>query len=319
MDRPTNLGRPAYGGFLAPSGFPARYATVPVSRLPALRAEYELSLAEASREEAFRGYVDGLGAGLPPETVGFRTILVCAVPARHAIARLVAGGRVVSVPLPSGYWDDGITSGALEPLLRAAASLGPEDALVPASGCLPLKLLAAKCGLVRYGRNGIAYAAGLGSSMAIRAFATDADFEEADWEKPLRLESCAACRACAARCPTGAIREGGFAIDAARCVTLYNEVEGAFPETIPAHAHTALVGCLACQEACPANRSAPPPLELEALDLEESAVLLAGDAGSPLCASISAKLRLGAPEAAAESMAAYSRNLARLISARGGG
>ncbi|MBL8966593.1 MAG: hypothetical protein JNG85_06260 [Spirochaetaceae bacterium] len=308
--------RPAYGNFIAPSGLEARYAAVPAARLPELRAEYERSLAGASVEPAFRAYVDDLGRELPPEAEGARTILACVVPARHAIARLLLDGEIHELPLPSGYWDDGIAGAGLAALLREAAGLKPEERLTPVGGHLPAKLLAAKCGLVAYGRNGISYAEGLGSSIAIRAFATDAEFAEADFGEARALEACAACRACRERCPTGAIKASGFGIDAGRCLSLHNEVPGDFPPSVGARTHNALIGCLRCQEACPANRSAPPAFLLDALDEEESAALLAGDSGSPRCPSISAKLRLGDPGALAAAMEAYSRNLRLLLAAR---
>ena len=56
-------------------------------------------------------------------------------------------------------------------------------------------------------------------------------------------------------------------LSAHRCLTRFNEGDGAWPEWVPAWAHTCLLGCLACQEACPAN----PPLVIEETGVRFSA------------------------------------------------
>lgn len=127
---------------------------------------------------------------------------------------------------------------------------------------VPLKPLAARLGLVRYGRNNVTYAPLLGSYDQIAAYITDADLPvSADWQPAelTLLDDCEDCAICEAVCPTGAIREDRVLLHAERCVTFANECFAPLPSWIPADAHRCLIGCLQCQLACPAN----PPLKTE--------------------------------------------------------
>ena len=38
-----------------------------------------------------------------------------------------------------------------------------------------------------------------------------------------------------------------------RCLTFFNETPGDWPDCFPAAAHECLLGCVACQQVCPAN------------------------------------------------------------------
>lgn len=127
---------------------------------------------------------------------------------------------------------------------------------------VPVKLLAARAGLTRYGRNNIAYAPVLGSYARLGALCTDADLGAAAWEMPDEagaglafLDQCVYCHACQRACPTGCIPSDGTVVDAARCLTEANENEGDWPTWIPVSGHNSLVGCMRCQEACPVNRA----------------------------------------------------------------
>jgi epoxyqueuosine reductase len=55
-------------------------------------------------------------------------------------------------------------------------------------------------------------------------------------------------------CPTGCIPYDGTVIDAERCLTYFNEHEADWPEWLDPEGHNSLVGCMRCQEFCPANR-----------------------------------------------------------------
>ncbi len=124
----------------------------------------------------------------------------------------------------------------------------------------PLKLLAARLGLVRYGRNNLTYAPGLGSYMQLLGYVTDAPLPIAsDWKpsEPALLDECADCGICAAVCPTGAIPEDRILLRAERCLTLANETAGDWPAHVPKSVHHCLIGCLICQKDCPANPTLP--------------------------------------------------------------
>jgi epoxyqueuosine reductase len=175
----------------------------------------------------------------------------------------------------------------------------------------PVKLLAVRAGLAQYGRNNIVYVKGLGSFVRLDALCTDADLGAVEYvNKGSDLMSCCPpCRNCHHVCPTGCIPHDGTVIDASRCLTYLNENEGGWPSWLDPAAHRCLVGCMRCQEMCPANRyylrkeevmaefdreetdillkdlpvdalPAPVRSKLETLDLEEYSIVL----GRNLCA-----------------------------------
>ena len=125
---------------------------------------------------------------------------------------------------------------------------------------VPLKSLAARLGLVRYGRNNVTYAPGIGSYCQLFGYVTDAALPlPADWQphEPALLDECADCPICRAMCPAGAIGADRVLLHAERCLTLVNESPGAWPDWIPPSVHHCIVGCLLCQRTCPANPELP--------------------------------------------------------------
>jgi len=299
-------------------GAPFVWSAMAAGRLDEVLREYRAAIPKASAHPTFRSYVDILVGGLPEAAAGARSIVMAAVRSRPGLATLELDGRTVRVPIAQGYWDDGITSAALAPSVRRAAGVPDNAFFVAVNQCIPDKLLAARAGVIRYGRNNIGYAEGLGSFIALRAWATDAELPEGRWGSAEALPECEACGACLAACPTGAIRAGGFLIDATRCISLYNEVEGTFPGFVASARHTALMGCLACQACCPANAGRGDPVPFEALDAADSAAFLAGSAvDDDTGRRISARLRLGDPGAWAESAAVFARNLRAWLATNG--
>lgn len=185
----------------------------------------------------------------------------------------------------------------------------------------PLKTVATLLGLVRYGRNNIAYARGIGSYLQLCGYLTDARLpisENPVLEKPELLPECDDCTRCLAACPTKAINEDRVLLSAERCITLSNENPGPWPESIPRRAHHCLVGCLSCQRACPAN----PKLRIDdtgvCFSASETQSLIDGDpvARKQAERGIRAKLAaLGQPGIEP----VLGRNLRALIDRRGSG
>jgi epoxyqueuosine reductase len=153
----------------------------------------------------------------------------------------------------------------------------------------PLKTIAARLGLVRYGRNNVTYVPELGSYLQLCGYVAGAALPERPIaERGELLPDCESCELCVSVCPTGAIDPDRTLIHAERCLTFANETldaairdskgaagEGAWPSWVPAWAHNCLLGCLECQRACPAN----PPLPIGHSGLrfsaEETRALLA--------------------------------------------
>jgi len=120
---------------------------------------------------------------------------------------------------------------------------------------LPLKLLAVKSGLGKYGRNNLCYVPGMGSFVMLNAYITDYEFEEDSWGDVQVLESCESCTACIESCPTGAIANDRFLIRAQKCITNFNEYDVPMPDWIKPDWHNSVIGCMKCQAACPHNSS----------------------------------------------------------------
>jgi epoxyqueuosine reductase len=163
---------------------------------------------------------------------------------------------------------------------------------------VPLKPLAARLGLVRYGRTNVGYVAPFGSYVQLFGYLTDASLAiPAGWRprQPELLAECEGCSACMAACQTGAIAEDRVLLHVERCLTLVNENLGAWPEWVPASAHNCLIGCLLCQRVCPANPELPVEDGGVVFDTDETTALLDGrDDGSPAQRTMEAKLaRLG--------------------------
>lgn len=143
----------------------------------------------------------------------------------------------------------------------------------------PLKAVAARLGLVRYGRNNLTYSDWFGSYLQLCGYATDAalDGTEQPPQDPLMLSACDGCKVCRQACPTGAIDRGRILVHAERCLTFANERPGDWPDWVPASAHHCLMGCLACQMSCPAN----PKLSITSSGItftfDETRVLLGGE------------------------------------------
>jgi epoxyqueuosine reductase len=184
----------------------------------------------------------------------------------------------------------------------------------------PLKAIAARLGLVCYGRNNVTYADGIGSYLQLFGYLTGAAVppdQIADVAEPRLLEQCADCDRCITTCPTGAIGDDRVLVRAHRCLTYANELPGEWPGWVPPHAHHCLMGCLACQRSCPAN----PPLQVIDTEVcftpEETQGLLSGpdDAPGPVRQAILGKLE----QLDLSSMAPLlGRNLQALIDKRAG-
>ena len=181
-----------------------------------------------------------------------RTLVVVAWPSPPVRVRFHVHDGPFETVIPPGYISSRERSRCLEALRTV---LDPAGYAVGRAK-VPDKLLAAHTGLARYGRNNLVYVPGMGSYARLDVFCTDADLG-IEWQRTkgsLRMSSCPPCRNCHHVCPTGCIPYDGTVIDASRCLTYLNEEEGQWPDWLDPWAHNSLVGCMRCQERCPADR-----------------------------------------------------------------
>ncbi len=125
---------------------------------------------------------------------------------------------------------------------------------------VPERLVAARAGVVNYGKNTFAFAKGIGSFILITAFVVDA---ELDYDEPtLEVKCPPKCTACIDACPTGALYEP-LKMDP-RCCIAFNTfmtqdgypggLTSYIPPEIREKMGTWIHGCDICQEVCPRNQ-----------------------------------------------------------------
>ena len=267
-----------------------------------------------SDNETFQSYVSTKKFEVPESFPDAKFVIVLAIFNPHALANFHYKGQKHEIMIPSNYYDNDYTKEQIEytVLNKIIGQSGYRIEDVRRSYLM--KRLAVRSDLAKYGRNNITYVGELGSAITLYAYLTDYEFEEDNWTDVQMMEICEDCKICLNRCPTRAISEDDFVIDITKCIPLYNEVGGEFPEDIPADAHNALVGCMRCQEKCPENReSNKRTRQLEDVTEEETTSILEGSPDEALVESLTKKLR-GFPWATKiEYIPMLTRNLSVLI------
>lgn len=234
---------------LGETGF--RMSMVPLDRLADLRAYFAGLLKEGMLERAFH---DGQLAGFdwrPPEDFGkARSVIIAAARQPKVRVRFNYSGRVHSHVIPPTY--DYSTDEKVAEVIDRVLEAYPFETR---AARLPWKSLAVRSGLALYGRNNITYLEGWGSYVRLTGFYSDIPCTEDTWQEAAAMKACEHCMACLEACPSGAMTGVRFLLRAERCITLYNEEAPNFPAWIEPSWHNSLVGCMLCQDVCPANRA----------------------------------------------------------------
>jgi epoxyqueuosine reductase len=139
-------------------------------------------------------------------------------------------------------------SGQTDKIINYLAAHG--HTAFPVGNGISIKILAARSGLGRYGKNGVIQAPSMGSWLGLNVIFTDALLEP---DSPIDDE-CGECSLCQEACPTGALNDP-YKCDIERCLTLhalYNK--GTIPYDIREKAGTCIAQCNLCLDACPKNK-----------------------------------------------------------------
>ncbi|MBI9011730.1 MAG: hypothetical protein JEZ08_05810 [Clostridiales bacterium] len=180
---------------------------------------------------------------------GYKSIMISAMKLPVVKVTVEKNNSIKEIMIPSAYYNGGkvdvYNSNLDEMFNKYQVKYKPVH--------LPCKLLVSRTGLGSYGKNNIAYIDEFGSYFRMRAFLTDIEMDEDNWYEVTQTDKCSNCNICAKNCPNGIINDESYVIDAGKCITYPNEIEGVFPEWIKPEWHNALIGCMKCQLDCPNN------------------------------------------------------------------
>lgn len=292
-----------------------RAGMVPIGRMEDLESALNLWRRDGIiGEDFFAENLSGFVFSPPEDLPGAKSIVVVAIPDDPVHLWFDHRGERKRVIIPPHYLHCGKKDRAVGEALSATLSTSGFRAV---KARLPVKLLAVSCGLARYGRNNITYIDGLGSFHRLVSFFTDLECSGHEWRKPVAMESCSSCTACARSCPSGAIDPGRFLVRAERCITLWNEMpeDVPFPDWLEPSWHNSLVGCMRCQEVCPANGgNSGRFVEGAVFSEKETEMLLGGTLRGEMPISLIEKLEAWD---LLESLEMLPRNLAPLLGSAG--
>lgn len=293
------------------------WKTIPVDYLPTLQKQFDRYKKNGnfSNNPTFRKYLSNKQFTIPKEISNARSLIVMAVFTKMMKVRFHYKSKPYDLVMPPQYYDDGIKVEALEKIVQ--------HDIIPESGYtvkpyakLNMKFLAAHTGLGYYGRNNIIFVPGMGSFITLYAFFTDYPLKQDDWLDKISLhDECLYCRNCVGMCPSNAIPRSGMVLDAGKCITLYNEVQGNFPHWIKPEWHNALMGCMECQLCCPVNKKILDAAtgELDEITEKETEQILHKNVDEKLIETLSRKLSSYYPATSEKYFDIFTRNLKPLL------
>jgi len=269
-----------------------------------------------SDNEVYRSYIDSKKFEIPESLPNAKSIIILAIFSRLALVRFHIDGKNHEIMIPPNYYDDGTTFEDFENLI-VKEIIKESGYKVEFTNKLHMKLLAVRSGLGKYGRNNICYVDKWGSMINLFVYFTDFQFEEDHWTELKMMDQCEKCSICIKSCPTNAIpspSDENFVINAGKCISVYNEINGIIPNWIPSNAHNALMGCMKCQNICPSNRDVIKlTTQLEDITEDETKMILDGIINEKFTDSLSKKLKMFSPSDGVGALPVIKRNLGFLI------
>jgi len=299
--------------------FEYKYRTISVEHLEELQEDIDKLRREGklSNNEVYRSYIDTKKFEIPESLPNAKSIIILAIFSKLGLVNFHLDRKIHEIMIPPNYYDDGTTLEDFKNLILNDIIKVP-GYQVEYTNKLHVKLLAVRSGLGKYGRNNICYVDGWGSMINLFAFFTDFQFEEDNWTEIKMMDQCKNCTICINNCPTNAIpliSDENFVINAGKCISVYNEIQGIIPDWIPTDAHNALIGCMRCQKPCPSNHKVIKLTEklVDITEIETTA-LLEGQPDEEIMNSLAKKLKMFNPPDADKVIHVIKRNLGLLIS-----
>jgi epoxyqueuosine reductase len=297
---------------------PYKYRVLPVGRFQALQKEFDAARnnGQLGRNKMYLDQIAPLNFKVPGDFAGAKSVIVVAAYSKNMYSNFWLDGSSHRIMIPFQYYNDDLNADRLKAILQKDVIKAAGRRIVDVSSKVPLKLLAARSGLGRYARNSLVFVDGMGSYNVLHAFLTDHPFAEDNWTNLEILEECNRCHACERTCPTRCISRWSYSTNIDKCLTLYNENPGEFPNYILGSMHHALMGCMQCKAPCPANEGiAELSGNLEDVSEEETRKILRGSPDDVLLKSLQRKLRQFRAAASKDQFPVLKRNLSALIRA----
>jgi epoxyqueuosine reductase len=266
---------------------------VSITHLADLQREVQTCQARGEFDEEFaKTYIPTFKFSPPNELKNAKSIVVVAMPCPPTKAIFNWNGKKQAFILPPTYT-------AYDEMLLQIERFVSEA--VSAIGCsiatprIPMKLLAVRSGLAKYGRKNITYVEGMGSFLRLTAVYTDMPAEDDCWQSAEALPRCEGCMLCQNACQTSAISTDRFLLHAEWCLTYHNEkpADVPFPAWIKREWHNCLIGCIRCQAACPENKTFLGKVgETAQFTQQETELLLKATSSAALSEETVAKMKL---------------------------
>lgn len=293
-----------------------KYRTLPVGRFPALQSEFDAARnnGQLGRHKMYLDQIAALNVKVPGDFPNAKSVVVVAAFSKNMYSNFWLDGNSYRIMIPFQYYNDDLNADKLKGIIQKDIIKNPGGRIMDVSAKMPLKLLAARSGLGRYARNGLVFVDGMGSYNVLYAFLTDQSFAEDHWTNLQILDECNRCHACERTCPTRCINRWNYSVNIDKCLTLYNENPGDFPNYILGSMHHALMGCMQCKSPCPVNEGiADISGKLEDVSEEETRKILKGTPDDVLLKSLQRKLRQFRAAASKDQFPILKRNLSVLI------
>ena len=227
-----------------------RGTVLPSEHIAQLKYEIEERLGQKEIDAGlYERYLTYFKFDVTASLPGARSIIITAAPQPQRKATFHLNRQAYLGIIPPTYYHDTDT-----PVREILQNILDSSGYHFHAAALPLKLLAVRSGMAKYGKNNIAYVEGMGSFLRFKAFLSAMPPGRSDWLEPRVMNECDSCKACLNACPTGAIVPDRFLIHAERCITFLNESTDEFPEWLDPAWHNSLIGCMKCQLVCPVNK-----------------------------------------------------------------
>ena len=227
----------------------AKYKIISTKHIIDLKNEIKLLYEFNKISKKIYNYVSKYYQFNSNQDVKSKYIIIISIPQKITTVTFQIKGKKIDIIIPPTY----IYTEKQKNIYHNLVNIFKNSSFIELA-YLPKKLLAARSGLAKYGKNNLCYVDGMGSFHRLESFYIKYPFDIYNWKEKIVMNECKKCSLCKKVCPNHCIKNKKFVIKAEHCLTFFNENIDKFPNWIDNRSHNALVGCMKCQIVCPVNR-----------------------------------------------------------------